>query len=91
MFKGAGRKRRRTTWISALAVLGVWLPGVIPVIQVARTFAIYAVDDGGTSRRRQFASAAKSTPGFWLQSNARRPITLESRMDPDIPYRHIGA
>ena len=38
VLNGAGRKRRRTTWITALAVLGAWLPGVIPVVQVARTF-----------------------------------------------------
>ena len=37
--QSVGRKRRRTTWISALAVLGAWLLRVIPVIQVARTFA----------------------------------------------------
>jgi hypothetical protein len=32
----AGSKRRITTWLSALAVLGAWLFGAIPMIQVAR-------------------------------------------------------
>jgi hypothetical protein len=45
--QGAGPKRRVTTWTSALAVLGAWLRGVIPVVQVARAFA---ADDIGEIR-----------------------------------------
>ena len=42
----AGLKRRVTTWASALAVLGAWLHGVIPVVQVARPVTYRAIWSG---------------------------------------------
>ncbi len=76
--RGAGPKRQGTTWVSALAVLGAWLPGVIPMIQVARASASgraagprhvpglkRRAADGGRSRRRPLAGLAASRRTCW--------------------------
>lgn len=77
--RGAGRKRRVTTWTSALAVLGAWLFGVIPVVQVARAFGSRS---WGT-RGLQPCWRAVALPRLELRRSRRMNLSRKGRIMTD--------